>query len=321
MAFGMVLATGSGKLSAAELKAMTIATGVDPAFSQFYVAKESGLFEKNGLDVTVNTGPSGSAMVAFLIGNQINAAYGSENAGVLNNQVDDRVVAVAEGAFLRRWLSIVASDRVKSVDDLKGKRIGVAQATGSETFWLSVLKNRNLKAEDYIIVNVEAPEMVAALERGNIDAFSVWEPWPTRAVMAVKGAKILLDNEGFLNLRNLVFMNREWLEKNPDMAEAFMRSMVQATDLINNDREAATAMVAKFLRMPIELAAELMPKLDFNMDLSDGTMQNIAAVEEQLKRIGKLKKDVVWDKFVYPDLLKKVAPERVTYTSMPPKKM
>ena len=37
------------------LTKMTIATGVDPAFSQFYVAKEAGLFEKNGLDVTINT--------------------------------------------------------------------------------------------------------------------------------------------------------------------------------------------------------------------------------------------------------------------------
>lgn len=323
--FGAVLAAGGmalvlcGAAGAAELKEMTIATGVDPAFSQFYVAKESGLFEKNGLDVTVNTGPSGSAMVAFLIGNQVHAAYGSENAGVLNNQVDDRVVTVGEGTFLKRWLSIVASDRVKSVEDLKGKRVGVAQATGSETFWLSVLKNLDLKAEDYEIVNVEAPEMVAALERGNIDAFSVWEPWPTRAVMSVEGARILLDNEGFLNLRNLVFMNRDWIEQNPDMAEAFMRSMVEATELINSDREAATAMVAKFLRMPIELATELMPKLDFNMDLSDGTMENIATVEAQLKQIGKLKKDLDWDKFVYPDLLKKVAPERVTYTSIPPK--
>ena len=61
---------------------MTIATGVDPAFSQFYVAKEAGLFEKNGLDVSINTGPSGSAMVPFLINNQIHAAYGSDLAGV-----------------------------------------------------------------------------------------------------------------------------------------------------------------------------------------------------------------------------------------------
>ena len=47
----------------AQLTKMTIATGVDPAFSQFYVAKEGGLFEKHGLDVTINTGPSGSAMI------------------------------------------------------------------------------------------------------------------------------------------------------------------------------------------------------------------------------------------------------------------
>ena len=61
---------------------MTIATGVDPSFAPFYVAKEGGFFERNGLDVTVNTGPSGSAMIAFLIGNQINSAYGAEQAGV-----------------------------------------------------------------------------------------------------------------------------------------------------------------------------------------------------------------------------------------------
>ena len=56
---------------------ITIATGVDPSFAQFYVAKEGGFFERNGLDVTVNTGPSGSAMIAFLIGNQINSIHPS----------------------------------------------------------------------------------------------------------------------------------------------------------------------------------------------------------------------------------------------------
>ena len=86
---------------------MTIATGVDPAFSQFYVAKEAGLFEKNGLDVTINTGPSGSAMVPFLINNQIHAAYGSDLAGVINHNVDNNIIAVADGTYLVKWLSVV----------------------------------------------------------------------------------------------------------------------------------------------------------------------------------------------------------------------
>src|SRR6476620_7187574 len=96
---GTLVAIGRLATSAANaqtLTKMTIATGVDPAFSQFYVAKEAGLFEKNGLDVTINTGPSGSAMVPFLVNNQVQAAYGSDLAGVINHQVDNNIVAVAD---------------------------------------------------------------------------------------------------------------------------------------------------------------------------------------------------------------------------------
>src|ERR1043166_8270896 len=41
-------------VSLADPVKMTIATGVDPSFSAFYVAKSAGIFEKNGLDVQVN---------------------------------------------------------------------------------------------------------------------------------------------------------------------------------------------------------------------------------------------------------------------------
>src|SRR5262249_43708250 len=46
----VVVVALAGTAAAQSLTKITIATGVDPAFSQFYVAKEGGLFEKNGLD-------------------------------------------------------------------------------------------------------------------------------------------------------------------------------------------------------------------------------------------------------------------------------
>jgi len=141
---------------------MTIATGVDPSFAPFYVGREGGFFERNGLDVTVNTGPSGSAMVAFLIGDQVNAAFGAEQAGVSAHLRDPNVVVVAEGTALLRWISVLARG-VDSMEALKGKKVGVARGTGSETFWLSVVAKQGLNPADYTIVNVEAPEMVAAL--------------------------------------------------------------------------------------------------------------------------------------------------------------
>ncbi|MGE0849711.1 MAG: ABC transporter substrate-binding protein [Hyphomicrobiaceae bacterium] len=122
---------------------------------------------------------------------------------------------------------------------------------------------------DYKIVDIEAPEMVAAIERGDIDAFATWEPWPTRALMNVKGTKILQDAGGIYNNINFVYMNRTWSEKNEDTAVRFIRALVEANDLIGKDRAAAAGMVSKFLKMPIELARELMPKVEYNMTLTD----------------------------------------------------
>jgi ABC-type nitrate/sulfonate/bicarbonate transport system substrate-binding protein len=304
--------------SAQSLTKMTIATGVDPAFSQFYVAKEAGLFEKNGLDVTINTGPSGSAMVPFLINNQIHAAYGSDLAGVINHNVDNNIIAVADGTYLVKWLSVVGRN-IPDMAGLKGKKVGVAKGTGGEIFWNRVVEKLKLNAADYKIIDVEAPEMVAAIERGDIDAFATWEPWPTRALMNVKGTKILQDAEGIYNNINFVYMNRTWIEKNEDTAVRFMRALVDANALIDKDRPAAAGMVAKFLKMPIELARELMPKVELTVSFTDRSVGAIKISEDQLQRQGKLKAPLDYSRYVYTDLLKKVRPENVKITALPSK--
>jgi NitT/TauT family transport system substrate-binding protein len=306
-----------GVASAQAADKMVIATGVDPSFAQFYVAKEAGLFEKHGLDVEINTGPSGSAMVPFLINDQINAAYGSDFAGVVNHNVDPKVVAVADGSLLLNWESVVGKNIV-NLDGLKGKHVGIAKGTGSEIFWNGVVQKYRLNPADYTIVDIEAPEMLAAIERGDIDGFAVWEPWPTRTLMNVKGTKVLVGSEGIVQNRNFVYMNRGWIEKNRDTAERFMLALCDANDIINNDRPRAAAMVAKFLNMPVELATELMPKLAFDMYWHDATLEAIKASEQLLLKQGKMKAPLDYSNYIDTDLLKKVRPEAVTLTSLTP---
>ncbi len=310
-AAALLLAATTG--ANAQLTKMTIATGVDPAFSQFYVAKEGGLFEKNGLDVTINTGPSGSAMVAFLVNNQIQAAYGSDLAGVINHQVDNNIVAVADGTYLWKWESVVGRN-VDSLEALKGKKIGIAMGTGSEIFWRRLLEVKKLDLADYKMVNVEAPEMLAAIERGDIDAFAVWEPWPTRTLMTVKNTKVLATADGVVNNINFVYMNRGWIDQNKATAEKFVKALCEANDLINNDRPAAAKMVSKFLKMPLELATELMPKVYFDMDWQPRSLQAIKDSENLLVAQKKLKAPLDYKKYVALDLLKAVRPQNVKIT-------
>src|SRR5476649_3092446 len=164
LAAAALLLAGTATATAQNVK-MIIATGVDPAFSQFYVTKEGSLFEKNGLDVTINTGPSGSAMVPFLVNNQVQAAYGSDLAGVINHQVDKNIVAVVDGCYLWKWESVVGRN-VADLAGLKGKKVGIAMGTGSEIYWRRLVEMKGLNPADFTLVNVEAPEMLAATERG-----------------------------------------------------------------------------------------------------------------------------------------------------------
>jgi ABC-type nitrate/sulfonate/bicarbonate transport system substrate-binding protein len=310
-----VFATTDGTAQA-QLK-MTIGTGVDPAFSQFYVASGAGIFQKNGLDVEIKTASSGSAMIPFLIGNQIQAAYGSDIAGVINHNKDKDIVAVAEGTNLIRWLAVVGKN-IPDLNGLKGKRIGITKGTSGEIFWHALTAKFALSPADYTMVNNEAPEQIAALERGDIDGFVGWEPWPTRAVKSVKGARIVIDAEGILSNRNYLFMYRPWIAQNPEASERFMRSMVEATDYINNNREESAKIVAKFLKMPFDLAAELMTKVQYNMAWNDGGLETIRLSENQLIDDGKMKAPLDWNAYVYPDLLRKVRPEAVSISRLPP---
>jgi NitT/TauT family transport system substrate-binding protein len=289
---------------------LTIATGVDPSFAAFYVAKEGGFFERNGLDVTVNTGPSGSAMIAFLIGNQIASAYGAEQAGVSANVRDPNVVAVAEGVALLRWISVLGRN-ITTMEELKGKRIGVARGTGSETFWLSVVAKLNLNPADYTIVNVEAPEMVAALERGNIDAFAVWEPWPTRAQRAIPNTHILVNNESIQIVRNYIYMNKAWATENRPVTERIMRSLIQASDFLDSNREEAVRQVARFLRQDRALVTELMTKVGYRMNLTPDSVANIQLAIDQLRGMNRLDRPVTTSDVIWADPLRWVAPDRV----------
>ena len=292
---------------------MTIATGVDPVFSAYYVAQQEGLFKKHGLDVRINTGPSGSAMVSFLINGQIESAFGSEIAGVANHNLDPNVVVVAQATRLVRWIAIVGRN-VDNLEQLKGKKIGVARGSGGEVFWLALVDRLKLNAADYTVVNVEAPEMIAALERGNIDAYAVWEPWVTRGLAAVKNTKVLRDQEGILEQGVYIYMNLGWIKKNPEQAEGFVRALIEATDVINKDRKRAAKDVSDFLKsLDPQLVEQLMTKLRFEMVLDDFTISLFRLAETQLKQQGKLTKPLDLGAFVYPDLLRKLQPKSVNY--------
>jgi ABC-type nitrate/sulfonate/bicarbonate transport system substrate-binding protein len=109
-------------------------------------------------------------------------------------------------------------------------------------------------------------------------------------------------------------MNKGWIQKNPGPAEAFIRALVDATELINGDRKRAAKDVSDFLKnLDPPLVEQLMTKLRFEMVLDDFTVNLFRLAEAQLKQQGKLTKPLDYNAFVYPELMRRVLPAKVNY--------
>ena len=310
----LLLACTFPAMSAGSTK-MTIATGVDPGFSIFYVAKLGGFLEKNGIDVDLRTGPSGGAMVPLLISNASQASMSAAFAGISNHLKDPDIVAVAQMLRYDRWYGIVAKSDIKSLADLKTKKVGVSLGNASESYWYDALKHANLNAADFksAMVNVEAPEMVAAIERGDVQAFSSWEPWLSRTTLNVPNTRVLVDDIGMVQDVGFIYMSRKWVEANHDTAVRFMKAMKESNDFINREPEKAKAMVGKMLNLPKNLLDSMWPKVTFTLVLGpDSYAVTKRLVDTQIAQ-GRVKPGQFdYKSWFYPDLLRAVDPAAVT---------
>lgn len=300
--------------SAAEMAKMVVATGVDPGFSIVYVAKLGGFFERNGLDVDMRTGPSGGAMVPLLLSGASNASVAASLAGINNHLKDADIVAVAQVVRYDRLYGIVAKRDIRSLADLKGKKIAVTVGNASESYWYDALKRDHLNPDDFkgSLVNVEPPEMVAAIERNDVQAFSAWEPWISRAVLNVPDTKVLTDNLGTVQDVGFIYMSRKWIDANRATAIRFMKAMDEANDFINREPEKTKQIVGKLLNLPKNLMDSIMPKCTYTFVLGNDAYAVSNRIVDQLVAKGRVKPgqfDLA--SWFYPGLLKEMKPEAV----------
>ncbi len=150
-----------------------------------------------------------------------------------------------------------------------------------------------------------------ALERGNIDAFAVWEPWPTRAMRAIPYTRILVINEQIQIVRNYVYLNKGWAEQNQDATQRFMRSLIQAQELCDSNQAEAAAQVARFLRQDRAFVQELMGKVGYRMNLTADSVANIQLAIDQLRGMNRLSREVTPAQVIWTGPLQQVAPQRV----------
>ncbi len=225
---GAAAALSLGRTARAETVKVRIGVGGKPLlyYLPLTVAERKGFFKEEGIEAEINDFGGGARSLQALIGGSVDVVAGAYEHTLRMQAKGQDVRAVCE---LGRLPAIVIgvrkdlADTVKSVADLKGRKIGVT-APGSSTalaVQFAMIK-AGLKATDAPLIGIGGGAgAIAAMKKGEIDAVSHLDPVIAK-LEADGDIKVLVDTRtdegtrqlfGGPNPAAVVYTKQDWIER------------------------------------------------------------------------------------------------------------
>lgn len=303
----------AGVSSAADT--VRLAQNLSPISGVVIVAKQKGFFEKNGLDVEVSNFTSGKKALDAVLGGGADIATTAEaptTAAALSNQ-PIAFLARIEFSDLKTLTRKAAG--IKTLADLKGKKIGFTAGTGGEVYTSRLLKQAGLKATDVELTNIPPHGLAAALAAGSIDAYNTWEPHIFNGKKALGEEAALLDTKGvYSETFNLVAL-KDYVAKNKDVVQRFLKAAIEAEAWIKANRNEAIAVVASTVGLTADELAPIWDDYVYHVALDDKQLEVLKnhtawRLESGNAPAGATTPD--YSKVIFAEPLRAVAPDRVT---------
>lgn len=247
------LAAGLMSSAAAHAEtAVTIGMSGWTGFAPLTLAKEAGIFEKNGLKVDIKKIPQASRHLALLSGDIQCAATTVETWVVWNaNGVASTQIFQMDKSHGADGIAVRGD--VASVADLKGKTIAASAPGTSPYFFLAwILKQNGLTLKDVKVVNMEPGPAAQAFVAGQNDAAMTYEPYLSTVRAAPDKGKILATTLDYPAVMDTVGCTPAFLKENPQAAKALATSYFEALEMIKADPEKAYGIMGADVKQTAE---------------------------------------------------------------------
>jgi len=290
---------GGGALAAASASSMLpalaqgapvrIGVGADPVFTAFFVAASEKLFARHGANVTVQSYTDGSEALNALVAQQVDMGCAGEPTHITRlSRAGIRPLAVTFQS--PTYLKLVARKSISSPEKIR--KFGIVAGSVSEYVTGLTLKKLGIDAAKVEMLRSGPPELPALLARGDIDAYFVWEPWPTLGVQ--QGGQILLTC-GEIGYISTLWLSATgaWIDANKGVATAILRALAEASEIVRKDPARAAAALQSVTRIPVAQSLNAFKDMDpVVRDFTDDDIRNANGIADFLLSKGAIKAPV-----------------------------
>ena len=264
---------------------------ISPGTSQtpLMVAVAEGFFKKAGLDVTVQSlsGGTPSAMASFATGSVNMLVAGSPEfiEYAAKKVISGKMVA----ELTDQNYDIVVGKGITSLQQLKGKVIGISGANGADQVYLEAMLERNgMSAKDVqFITSGSTSNRLLALSTGTIQAVAASNANRDAAIKV--GTVLLKSGDSPVQLpSSLVFASNYLISKHPEVLKTFVGAIAEATRWMRANPAAAAADCAKATGATVEacasaIAFNLNPAVSSKYTWSSTNAVNTAGIKSALE--------------------------------------
>ncbi len=236
----------SGAFAVASADSFKIGHSTWVGYGPFFVAKKKGYFKEEGLDVELVTIEDVKVRFAALAAGRIDALATTIDTMPLFLRPDGSryqylfAVDASKGSD-----GVVARKEIKSVADLKGKKVAFAEGAVSQFYINVLLRQAGLDQSDIEAVNMSARDAGRAFVSGQVDAAVTWEPWLTRGQRAPHGWLLADSSQTPGLITGVVVAPVGVVKRRKAEIQALYRGWSRAVEFVKTNPEEARAIMAK----------------------------------------------------------------------------
>src|SRR6266542_6035261 len=260
--FALIL-IGSRSVAQELVKVPVQIPSITPAVTAFAVARERGYYRQEGLDVQLVVMPSALGTQALLGGNvKFSTAGGAGLLPILRGAP----VRFMFTTFSRPMFWLYARSDIRSVESLKGKKVGVSSlGSGPDSLLREILKKNGLYGgRDVVFMPVgSGTARFYALQAGTVGAAMLSVPANLMAQEAEFRELVSFINEEWIELQGTVNVTDQLMASDPTLVEKFVRATLKGFIHFRDLRSQTITILTRFLRTKEETAAkiyDLMPQ-------------------------------------------------------------
>ncbi|MDN5759820.1 MAG: ABC transporter substrate-binding protein [Tomitella sp.] len=263
-----------------------IAVGIDASYAPFFVADQEGMFTDAGLDVELVQFGRGGEAVDALSTDQVQLAGSSDTTTI--SQVPQNPSLRAMYSYERSgdYLKVVLRNGVGSPAEVKTMGIvpGLSQIATDK-----YLAANNVPADAVAMISATPSDMPSLLDRGDIDGYVLWEPWPAAALDQGTGHVAAVTGDYDFFYHHWAITTAPWLEKNEESARTIADVIADASERVEADPQAAAAATNTAVNVEEDQTITAVDEIDFGVEnLSDEDIHSAQSIVDFYQNIGVL---------------------------------